>query len=172
MGSLGGGVGVLGEQEGRRRPGTRRSPPGARCSPERSSGEQLVILYSISSSADHYTMVNSVENEILYNIITATERRGRGKCHICFPSLTFQNPEEGGDKPLKHRFWIKKKVIIISLFWRLDCFIKIHSIHLSVCLKKLLQFLFSVLEQKLVRKNALSIVLNLKFHFPCLLWRK
>ena len=41
---------------------------------------------------------NSAENEIRYNniIVTATERKDRGECRIGFPSLTFQNPEEGG----------------------------------------------------------------------------
>ena len=42
------------------------------------------------------SVLNSAENEILYNIVTATERGDRGECHI--PSLTFQNPEEGVEK--------------------------------------------------------------------------
>ena len=38
---------------------------------------------------------NSAEKEIRYIIVTATERGDRGECRIGFPSLTFQNPEEG-----------------------------------------------------------------------------
>ena len=49
----------------------------------------------------HY---NSAENETRYIIVTATERGDRGKCRIGFPSLTFQNHEEGGNKPPKRRF--------------------------------------------------------------------
>ena len=45
--------------------------------------------------------LNSDENEILYNIITATERGGTGECHIEFPSLTFKNLEKRGNKPPK-----------------------------------------------------------------------
>ena len=40
--------------------------------------------------------LNSAENEILYNIVTAIERGDREECHFEFSSLTFQNPEEGG----------------------------------------------------------------------------
>ena len=54
------------------------------------------------------SVLNSAENEILYNIVTVTERGDRGKYHIVFPSLTFQNPEEGGNKPPKRRFLNKK----------------------------------------------------------------
>ena len=54
------------------------------------------------------TTLNSAENEILYNIVTATEREDRGYCHIGFPSLTFQNHEEGGNKPPKRQFVNKK----------------------------------------------------------------
>ena len=32
------------------------------------------------------------------------------ECHIEFPSVTFQNPEEGGNKPQKPRFMNKKIV--------------------------------------------------------------
>ena len=49
-------------------------------------------------------ILNSTDNEKLYNIVTATERGDRGECHIVFPSLTFQNSEEGGNKPPKRRF--------------------------------------------------------------------
>ena len=38
-----------------------------------------------------------------------TERRDKGECLIGFPSLTFQNPEEGVNKPPKRRFLNKKK---------------------------------------------------------------
>ena len=44
---------------------------------------------------------------------TATKRGDRGECHIGFPSLTFQNPEEGGNKTPKRRFMNKKIVLII-----------------------------------------------------------
>ena len=54
----------------------------------------VTILYGISFSAEF--------------VVTATERGDRGECHIGFPSLTFQNPEEGGNKPLKRRFLNKK----------------------------------------------------------------
>ena len=40
---------------------------------------------------------NSAENEIRYIIVTAAERGDRGECRIGFPSLTCQNPEEGGN---------------------------------------------------------------------------
>ena len=40
-------------------------------------------------------LVFSPENEILYNIITATDRGDRREWHIVFLSLTFQNLEEG-----------------------------------------------------------------------------
>ena len=39
---------------------------------------------------------NFTENEIRNIIATATEKGDRGECHIEFPSVTFQNPEEGG----------------------------------------------------------------------------
>ena len=42
----------------------------------------------------------------LYNIVTATEQT-KGECHIGFPSLTFQNPEEGANKLPKRRFFNK-----------------------------------------------------------------
>ena len=41
-------------------------------------------------------------------IVIATERGERGECHIGFPSLTFQNPEEGVNKPPKRRFMNKR----------------------------------------------------------------
>ena len=55
------------------------------------------------------------------------ERGDREECSIVFSSLTLQNPEEGRNKPPKHQLWIKKIVIIITLFWTLDCLIKIHQ---------------------------------------------
>ena len=67
------------------------------------------------------TTLNSAENEILNNIVTATERGDRGKCHIGFPSQTFQNPEEGGNNLRNVGFWIKNIVIIISLFYFIQC---------------------------------------------------
>ena len=79
----------------------------------------VTILFSISFSAEFsvviftsnlriITTLNSAENEILNNIVIATERGDRGKCQIGFLSLTFQNPEEGGNKPPKCRFLNKK----------------------------------------------------------------
>ena len=44
----------------------------------------------------------------LVGIVTATERGDRGDCHIGYPSLTFQNPEEVGNKPPKRRILNKK----------------------------------------------------------------
>ena len=44
-----------------------------------------------------------------YIIVTASEREDRGQCHIGFPSMTFQSPEERGNKPPKCRFINKKK---------------------------------------------------------------
>ena len=55
------------------------------------------------------TTLNSAQNEKLYNIVSATERGDRWECHIVFPSLTFQNPEEGGNKPPKRRLLTIKK---------------------------------------------------------------
>ena len=52
----------------------------------------------------------SAENEIRYIIVTASERGDRGECHNGFPSQTFQNPEEGGNKLPKRRFMNKKIV--------------------------------------------------------------
>ena len=54
---------------------------------------------------------NFTENEIRNSIIVTTAERGdRGECHIEFPSVTFQNPEEGGNTPPKRRFMNKKIV--------------------------------------------------------------
>ena len=49
---------------------------------------------------------NFIENEIrnIIIIIITAERGDRGECHIEFPSVTIQNPEEGGNKPPKRRF--------------------------------------------------------------------
>ena len=55
----------------------------------------------------HY---NSGKNEIRYITVSATERGDRRECHIGFPSLSFQNPEEGGNKPPKRRFMNKQIV--------------------------------------------------------------
>ena len=44
----------------------------------------------------------------MFNIVTVTERGDRGECRFGFPSLTFQNPEEGGSKPPKRRCFNKK----------------------------------------------------------------
>ena len=41
-------------------------------------------------------------------ILLQPERRDREKYHIGFPSLTLQNPEEGGNKPPKRWLRIKK----------------------------------------------------------------
>ena len=67
---------------------------------------------SLSGSSNNISEVslNSAENEIPYIIVTATERGDRGECHIEFPSRTFQNPEEGGNKPPKLQFMNKKIV--------------------------------------------------------------
>ena len=40
----------------------------------------------------------------MYNIVTATERGDSEECHMVFPSLTLQNPEEGGNKPPKRKY--------------------------------------------------------------------
>ena len=48
----------------------------------------VTIIYRISFSA---------EVRVRYIIVTATERGDRGECRIGFPSLTFQNSEEGGN---------------------------------------------------------------------------
>ena len=47
--------------------------------------------------------VVSVENEKLDNIVTDSKIGDRGECHIVFPSLIFQNHEEGNNKPPKRR---------------------------------------------------------------------
>ena len=47
------------------------------------------------------TILDSAENEIQYIIVTATEKADKGERHIAFPLPTFQNPEEGGNKPPK-----------------------------------------------------------------------
>ena len=60
----------------------------------------------------HY---NSAENEIRYIIVTATERGDRGECRIGFPSLTFQNPEEGGGSSIIRVF--KYKYSICCFLW-------------------------------------------------------
>ena len=47
-------------------------------------------------------------------LLPATERGDRGECHVIFPSVTFQNPEEGEKKPLSG---LNKKIeIILSIF--------------------------------------------------------
>ena len=51
------------------------------------------------------TSVNSAENEIRYIIVTPTERGDRGEL-----LKTFQNPEEGGNKPPNRRFMNKRIV--------------------------------------------------------------
>ena len=54
---------------------------------------------------------NFTENEIWNIIIVTTAERGdREECHIEFPSVVFQNPEEGGNKLPKRRFMNKKIV--------------------------------------------------------------
>ena len=47
-----------------------------------------------------FTALNYAANEKLYNFVTATERE---ECHVVFPSLTIQNPEEGETMPAKRR---------------------------------------------------------------------
>ena len=56
------------------------------------------------------SQLQPVQNEIRYIIVTDTERRDRGECRIGFPTLNFQNPEEGGNKPPKRRF-INKQIV-------------------------------------------------------------
>ena len=60
-------------------------------------------LYFFFFIADFSVPLNSAANEKLQNIVTATERGDRWECHVVlvYPSLTFQNPEEGGKKPPK-----------------------------------------------------------------------
>ena len=74
-------------------------------------------LFPPSSGFRKVNTRNSAENEKMYNIVSATERKDRGEWDILFPSLTFQNPEERGNEPPKRRLWIKKIDIIISLFF-------------------------------------------------------
>ena len=66
-------------------------------------GSELILnsLYFSNNS----TTLNSAKNEIFYNIVTATVWGDRGERLIVFPSLTSQNPEEGGHKPPKCRFF-------------------------------------------------------------------
>ena len=66
------------------------------------SGVYSLLLQDFERSVKETTL-NPPENEILYNIVTAIERGDRGKCHIVFPSLIFQNSEEEGNKPPKRR---------------------------------------------------------------------
>ena len=62
------------------------------------------LSVAVTNIIQYFILSNSGENAMLYNIVTATERGNRGKYLIGFPSLTFQNPEEGGNKPPKHRY--------------------------------------------------------------------
>ena len=46
-----------------------------------------------------------------HDILLLLPLRGdREECHFGFPSLTFQNPEEGGNRPPKRRIMNKKIV--------------------------------------------------------------
>ena len=54
--------------------------------------------------------------DIIPIVIDGTDRGVRGECHIEFPSVTFQNPKEGGNKPPKRRFMNKKIDLIIFFF--------------------------------------------------------
>ena len=71
---------------------------------------QIHFLCKLESKYLFGLYYNSAENEIRYIIVTATEGRDRGECHIRFPSLTFQNSEEGGNKSPKRRFMNKRIV--------------------------------------------------------------
>ena len=50
------------------------------------------------------------------NIVTPTEREDRGECHIGFHLVTFQNPEEGGNKPPKRLFMNKLNYLLFLIF--------------------------------------------------------
>ena len=54
-------------------------------------------------------LYNFTENEIR-EILLLLERGDRGECHIEFPPVTFQNHEEGGNKPPK-RLFMNKKIV-------------------------------------------------------------
>ena len=121
-----------------------------------------------SKKRDNYNYLFCIQNRRFEGLFPpssgfwkVSEANPRG-CHIEFPSPTFQNSEEWGNKPSKRQFWIQKKIFIItSLFWSLDYLIKIHSIHLSVRLQKLHQSY----KIKLVKFEIL-------FHFKYPKWRK
>ena len=55
----------------------------------------IFIYFCVLETFNIYNTLNSAENEIQFIIVTSTER---GDSHIGFPSLIFQNPEEGGNK--------------------------------------------------------------------------
>ena len=113
---------------------------------------------------------NLADNEKLYNIVTATERGDRGGCHVVFPSLTFQNPEEGKKKPPKRRLWIKRCVdIIFSLFWTLDCLIQIHSIHLPIHLQKLQPYYIVFLYLNKKKLKSFETGFQFRKYFPRLI---
>ena len=61
------------------------------------SGSNNIIHYFILSRIE--CSDTTLKNEMLNNIVTVTERGDREECHNIFPSLTFQSPEEGGNKP-------------------------------------------------------------------------
>ena len=71
-------------------------------------------------------------------MFTASEGGDRGKCHIVFPSLTFQNPDEGGNKPPKRRLLNQKDIYNYLSFFELWT-ISSKSIQFSLRLQKLLQ---------------------------------
>ena len=89
------------------------------------------------------TTPNSAENEILYNNFLLPQREDtEGNVTLDFLHRPFKTLKKEGINLRNVGFWIKKIVISISLFWILDCLIKIHSIHLSVRLQKLLEVTF------------------------------
>ena len=101
-------------------------------------------------------------NEILFNIVTASDRGARGECHIGFPSLTFQSPEKGGNKPLKRRFFNKKRWFkLSSLFLILDSLIKIHPIKLATKEARLRRASQLVIYKKIIKETRLLNSVNL-----------
>ena len=71
----------------------------------------LLLLTLKEEAQQNYSVVHyAAENEIQYIIVTATERGDREEHRIGFTSLTFQNPEEGGNKSPKRRF-LNKKIV-------------------------------------------------------------
>ena len=68
--------------------------------------------------------------------VSEGKRGDRGEGHVVFTSPR-RSKEEASETSVKN----KKIDVIFSLFWTLDCLIKIHLIHLPVRFQKLLNYI-------------------------------